>query len=132
MTGNGEHITAAVLHLHVPEALGALLVRVGQEAGWVPEAQARLGANLKLEEHLHGGGGLGWSGHDGALERAENWDWVDRLREWDEERKRGGGSVHNKPFRMRKAGRQKTEQHAAGVCAQKQETRGWDPRAPVV
>ena len=71
VAGDGEHRNAAVLDLHVPEALKALLVGVGQEAERVPEAEGGLGADLRLEGHLHGGRGLGRGGQGGTVEGAE-------------------------------------------------------------
>ena len=70
MAHDGEHRNAAVLHLHVPEALEPLLVGVGQEAERVPEAEGGLGADLGLEGHLHGGRGLGRGGQGGSVEGA--------------------------------------------------------------
>ncbi|CAN0053431.1 unnamed protein product, partial [Ectocarpus fasciculatus] len=70
VAGDGEHSNAAVLHLHVAEALEALLVRVLEEAERVPEAERGLCADLGLEGHLHGRGRLGRGGEGGTVEGA--------------------------------------------------------------
>ena len=70
VAGDGEHSNAAVLDLHIPEALEPLLVGVGQEAERVPEAEGRLGADLGLEGHLHARRRLRRGRESGAVERA--------------------------------------------------------------
>ena len=51
---HAKHADAAVLELHVPETVEALLVRIVQEAERVPAAERRLGADLRLEGLHHG------------------------------------------------------------------------------
>ncbi|CAM9091393.1 unnamed protein product, partial [Ectocarpus sp. 6 AP-2014] len=70
VAGDGEHSNAPVLHLHVAEALEPLLVSVGKEAERVPEPEGGLRADLGLERHLHGRGGLGLGGHGRTVEGA--------------------------------------------------------------
>lgn len=55
VTCHREHSNAAVLDLHVAEAVEPLLVRVLHEAERVPKADRGLRADLGLEAHLHGG-----------------------------------------------------------------------------
>ena len=57
-----EHGDAAVLDLHVPEAVEALLVRIIEKAKRVPEAERGLRPDLGLKGHLHSRGRLAGGG----------------------------------------------------------------------
>lgn len=70
MSEYGEHTDASVLDLHVPKAVKPFLVGVLQPVERVPESERGLSAELVLEGHLHGGGGLGPGGQGGAVEGA--------------------------------------------------------------
>ena len=65
---HAEHANAAVLELHVPEAVEALLVGVVEEAERVPAAERRLSADLGLEGLHHGlrGHGRARRSHEGG------------------------------------------------------------------
>jgi hypothetical protein len=63
---HAEHTDAAVLDLHVAEAIEALLVSIGEEAKRVEEAERRLSANLALESLHHGGGAGSARSHEGS------------------------------------------------------------------
>mmetsp|Transcript_14698 Transcript_14698/g.35692 ORF Transcript_14698/g.35692 Transcript_14698/m.35692 type:complete len:230 (-) Transcript_14698:13-702(-) len=65
---DGEHADAAVLHLHVPEAVKALLVSLVEEAEGVEEAERGLRADLRLEGHHRRRAGCRARAEGGAVE----------------------------------------------------------------
>mmetsp|Transcript_1135 Transcript_1135/g.3181 ORF Transcript_1135/g.3181 Transcript_1135/m.3181 type:complete len:227 (-) Transcript_1135:2-682(-) len=65
---HSEHADAAVLHLHVAEAVKALLVSLVEEAEGVEEAERGLRADLRLEGHHRRRAGCRARAEGGAVE----------------------------------------------------------------